>query len=369
MKHIFVALLLLPALAALAQDTPDQNLNLSDLPKLNFAVPDLPAFKSLGTEPSNLLRPSTPENFYAVASEFFNGKNFILPQAFAVEFSPLLLTSLDKITLQRYRDHRAWNSSRFSLGTFRDEELNTTRAAIGYRISFINEGDVKTDTSITRKIAERLQARSEIRADLMDEYLIRNNLTEEACYNDPACRAAQQQYVDDHIPLKKEALSMEFDTMIDNYVKDHWNARKWDLAVAFTGQSGDALIRNIRYSSFSAWTTYALPTFKQSGQLLVGLHWQNYRSLDDTLQNNISLNLRHYYGANRLKFFVEGQYQYLQETEASTALANFGGELNIRGGLWIDFHAGLQKDFSNNRSSFVSQFSFRYTIPKNFKMF
>jgi hypothetical protein len=116
MKQIIYILLLLPVLGYSQTDADSLVKNY----KLNFAIPDFPAFKSLGTEPSNILRPSNVENFGFVSSEFFNGNNLTIPNSFAVEVSPILMMNVNKMTLSEYQENNALKTSRFSIGAKRD---------------------------------------------------------------------------------------------------------------------------------------------------------------------------------------------------------------------------------------------------------
>jgi len=86
MKKILVLLAIIPVMG-LAQNNADSLINKY---KLNFALPDFPAFKSLDIDGSHLLRPSNTTEFGVIASEFYNGKNLIIPESFALEVSPIL---------------------------------------------------------------------------------------------------------------------------------------------------------------------------------------------------------------------------------------------------------------------------------------
>src|ERR1700748_2857962 len=59
--------------------------------KLGFAVPDIPAFKALGLDPSNILRPSEVKDFALALGSFRNKGNFVVPKNLAAEVAPALL--------------------------------------------------------------------------------------------------------------------------------------------------------------------------------------------------------------------------------------------------------------------------------------
>jgi hypothetical protein len=70
--------------------------------RMNFAVPDAPAFKILGTQPDHIMRPSTTQELAVSLGEpFLDSK---LPSAFAAEFSPYLTISGSSLTLRGYQE-------------------------------------------------------------------------------------------------------------------------------------------------------------------------------------------------------------------------------------------------------------------------
>jgi hypothetical protein len=354
-KFIIFLLLISPTLAYSQVDAD----SLIKKYKLNFAQPDYPAFKSLGLESSNLLRPSNVSEFGVVASEFYNGNNLIIPKSFAMEVSPVLLMNINKMTLSEYQKNHIWKTSRFSLGTLRDS-LNTSNIAIGYRISIINNGDLRTDNTAINELRELLEKRSKMRGELRTQFLKENNLNPFDITD--SIEAEIDTFIVKNIEIKKEALDKKIKEFKVNYENEHWNAQKLDFAIALAGSSPDSLLGNVNYNSFQLWATYAHPIFKSKGQLLFGLNYQNYQ-LADTIYNAFSVANRNYFGNNKIKFFIEEQLEYKDETESGNLLINLGGELNLSGGLWLDLSAGLTKDFKENSSNLVSQFRFRYTIP------
>ena len=159
-NYLLLLVLLVCALSCHAQnqETIGQN-------KLNFAVPDLPAFKALGSEPSNILRPSTPESFSLIVSQFYNGDNISLPANFAAEIAPWILAKSNKITLAEYHKHDILYSTRVSLGTSRDS-LNQYNFAVGLRFSIIDEGDLKNDEEFLKLLFGKLENHLDKKDDL-----------------------------------------------------------------------------------------------------------------------------------------------------------------------------------------------------------
>jgi hypothetical protein len=141
MKVISILLLILLPLIFLGQSPPE---SLAKTYKLNFAIPDYPAFKALDTEPSNILRPSSNQSFGFISSEALNNRLLTIPKSFAVEINPMLLMNMNSMRLETYQNNYSWMNSRISLGAIRDS-LNTTKLSLGYRISLIDKGDSYKD--------------------------------------------------------------------------------------------------------------------------------------------------------------------------------------------------------------------------------
>ena len=160
MKKVLTAVLLCFAVVNLVQAQSADDTTLSKM-KLNFAVPDMPAFKVLGTDPSNLLRPSTPKAIALTMSSFNDNGKLIIPKAFALEISPALILNSHKGPQQliQYAKNAELNSFRISVGSSTDTLLSPSgrSLAIGLRISLINEGDFGTDIIAQQEIVKALK--------------------------------------------------------------------------------------------------------------------------------------------------------------------------------------------------------------------
>jgi hypothetical protein len=212
--------------------------NIADDPignhKLNFATPDLPAFKALGAEPSNLLRPSTPESFSMILSQFYNGDNISFPANFAAEIAPWILAKSNQITLSEYRDHALLYSSRVSMGTSRDS-LNRYNFAIGIRFSVIDKGDLKNDPVFLAMIIEKLARHLAEKEKIRDQYLLDHKITEEEYANHP-------ELIEQEVArLMQGNIDKEIETLKAEYKKANWNREKLDIAFATVGYATDSL--------------------------------------------------------------------------------------------------------------------------------
>jgi hypothetical protein len=356
MKKIMICLLSILPSAAFSQFDAD---SLVKNYKLNFALPDYPAFKSLNVDPSNLLRPSNVTDFGVIASEFADGNRLAFPSAFAMEVSPVLLMNVNEMTLSEYQKNNAWKTSRFSLGTLRDAGM-TSKIALGYRISLINKGDLRIDRAALKEMSGMLEARSQTRGELRTKYLQEHGINPFDITD--SIETEIEAYIEAYIDVKKEEFDLIIKEFKEDYENKNWNAEKFDLAFALTGSSSDSLIKSIDYSSFQFWATYAHPLLKHRGQFLIGLNVQNYLIAGKSF-NLVSLSNRNYLGNNKVKVFIEEQLEYSNETRSGYVLLNLGGEVNISGGLWIDLNAGLTTELQDDASGFISQFRFRYTLP------
>lgn len=345
--------------------------------KLNFAVPDLPAFKALGSEPSNILRPSTPESFSLIVSQFYNGDNISLPANFAVEIAPWILAKSNKITLADYHKHDILYSSRVSIGTTRDS-LNQYNFAVGLRFSIIDEGDLKNDEEFLKLLFGKLENHLDKKNDLRIQYMIDHELSPE---NYDANKEYYEQEIEKLIP---GSIDDEIDAMKKAYKEVYWNREKLDIAVATVGYSTDSIGSNIGFKSFDGWISYALPIFKlkgesdgsalnpqkYAGQLLLGGNIKAYEHrFDQKTYFNAFVNTRMYVGTNRIKGFTELQYSYLQFEESNHLLMTLGGEINPVDGVWLEFYAGMERNTDSNLNSSVAKFNLRFSIPEKFNLF
>lgn len=382
------------------------SLTLSQM-KLNFIVPDMPAFKSLGTEPSNLLRPSTPQAFAVAISEFYSQQKFIIPNSFAIEISPSLLLNAKKgneTLLKKYANNRVLNSFRISLGSGRDTSFSPTgrNLALGFRINLINDGEMATDMkelqAISAKLAEfriatratrkafaaknidqvkiwakaaKLQPDSTIdKAEELDaildwDFLLNKNLS------DTIWRKTYEEFV-------SQQRAPEFDTWFAaekvRYKKANWNANKFDLALSILGSSKDSLLGSAKFSRIDLWGTFALRSGANS-QTLFGFN-AGYGRIDSLLKVNddkkylhVSIPVRYLMGTNRIKGFCEIQYEYLQQNKSNNGLFNLGAEVNPLDGLWLNFYGGINFNATAGSSYFRTNLDIKITLPEKFSFF
>lgn len=382
-RCLILFLFLIYTFYAKSQDV--DSLTLSQL-KLNFDVPDMPAFKLLGSDPSDLLKPSSPKALALTMSPFYDSQKFVIPKSFAMEISPALLINADKgpVELIKYSENAWINSFRISLGTATNTTLSPDGRllALGFRITPVNKGDLTIDIGFQKKISERLaKFRERVRENYLSEFAIMKNIDvsavdwEAEIFSDKKLKAQFDEYVNSREDQSDVSINKEIDQMKMQYKKDNWNATKFDIALALLSSSPDSLTKNIRFNEASLWLTYALRCGKK-GQLLAGLKSSINKISDETSGSSgteafvdISVPVRYLLGTNRVKGIGEFQYEYMGVVKTSNVLLNLGIELNLTDGLWMDFTAGLQNNATDGSTSFITNLNVKLTFPESFEFF
>jgi hypothetical protein len=344
---------------SLAQESSNVDTLIKNL-KLDFAVPDLPAFNALESEPGNLLRPSTPKDFSLVLNQFYNGNNIVIPQKIAVEIAPITLLRYNRLTLEDYQKTPVLYNSRISLGTVQDS-LSVSKVALGFRTTLINRGDIKNENYLT-EIYATLGVLGKSRSDYIDAELERRGISEEEFALD---EDLQEELNSNYEDIKMQTDSVE--NLIKEYQNKNWNAEKLDVAFSIVGTSPDSIVGNIKYNSFSGWATYARPV-GENGQLMLGVNLNLAQSEENSI-TNFTIPVRYYMGTNKLKGFAEGQYKYkkIGDIKSSELLLKLGFEYYLAFGFWADFYAGVYNDLTTNNSRFTSNFRLVYAIPGDFE--
>ena len=407
-KLISMCLLVLAGLSVQAQQ-PDSTMVEKYL--LNFSVPDMPAFKALNTDPSDILRPSDVKKFAAMISPFYSNGKGVIPKNFALEVAPWKLGS-SKWTLEDFNKSfikRFLYRSSFSLGTVNDDTEFPSKLGAGYRVSFLS---AKADIYRAAEIRNNIFAGDFSQESVMTAYtqltndwvniVVKPAITLRPTYyqnNKPAFNeflSGLKKYLADspnaQIQQHYEALinavaagdeahiftpdelkdfistyGKTVDAYIEAYQKKNWNASRFDLAIAWVGQSKDSLIANAAFSSFNVWATGALRVHK-GGQLLVGGRATFARPVSkDSGRVSISANLRYYIGTKDFRGFLETQYKYVEApANSNTLLINLGAEFRIGNSFWVAASGGLDNAIgkSNNFSRFVSSIDLRYGFNK-----
>lgn len=341
--------------------------NLASTYRVDFALPDAPAFTLLDENPSDILRPSSVKEFALALSSFIDTATggLDIPQAFAVEFSPGLLIGGNDLSLSDYRKNPWLYRLRLSAGTRR---LNGSAApseiAIGIRTSFIDESDLRTDDVLLSKVTA-----------------ISNQILQVASASigrPPTDGSGADVITFDQLTPQGQAQVDSLNTALQNAIDaaqnaaaEQWNGRALDLAVGALFSSPDSLTKGLRTSEVAAWLTWA-EGFGSWGQLLLGGKAGMTRggAVPDSLQDTTAessmdfaatVSGRFYIGVNAYKAFVETQFATTEAT--NTLLINGGGEALLRSGIWVSFGGGVQRDLDAGTWDVVSKFAVKLGLP------
>ncbi len=340
--------------------------------RINFAIPDISAFKALDTEPSEILRPSNVKELAAAFSGFNNGKNFIIPSSFAIEVSPWLLFSQNQ-SLSKYRKDaftRLLFHTTISIASAKNnvEDQNSSALAVGLAFSFIGKGgDIKQGDFLDAKVVDDKTNLIVERSDLFQQFLEEKNYppfddTDSAKMKEFESYLAGKGYV-----IKEKQVNAAIRQKIEAFKKANWNYNRLDVAFSWKGSTADSLIKNVKSDHFYLWLTGA-KRISHWGQLLIGPSLQVHDVQSDSSYIEFALPARFYGGTNRLKAFGEAQYTYDGLLEKSRFLLTIGSEFNPYDGIWLEVYAGWQKP-QEIPSTFVSNFKLKFTIPEQFKLF
>lgn len=414
---LFLLLGLFGQFQAIAQVQPDSTLSEKFL--LDFVVPDMPAFKALGTDPSNLLRPSDIKKFATMLTPFYSNNAGVIPKNFAAEFAPWKIAS-KKWTLSEYTNEgfkRFLYRSSFSLGTINDTTKFPAKLAIGYRVSFLSErADIYRAPVVRNDIfgnSGRInQGGFQLARLAIMNYWVNNiekppieeaptyarkNITKFNAFLSNINKLLEQQpdpnlaqlfadltkafyggnakktLTDEQLVDIVYAFGQNVDEYLENYKKDNWNAGRFDLALALAAQSPDTLISHAQFALFSVWATWAIRVHK-GGQLLLGGNFtlprtnKNFaESVKPDTRTSFNINARYYVGTQDFRGFFETQYKYKNYDVANKSLLlNLGAEFRMGNMFWVVASAGLDNYLSesNPLNKFVSSLDLRYFFNK-----
>lgn len=338
--------------------------------KVNFAVPDIPAFSMLGSQPGELLRPSTPEALGVILSEFMSGNSLVIPRSLAVEVAPFMLFKYNNLTLQDYDRNAILYSLRISLGAVRSDSLEAAaNLSLGARITLLDRGDLKNDRNYRRQLFDFTGNIAALKDHFQDEFLQDNNYTIQEVLVDSSKRLEMERYIDKRVveyqqeKMGGRTFSEYLQEMKNRYKQANWNRQKWDMAVGVLGASPDTLAQNIKFRRVSFWTTYGLPV-RHWGQILVGGNVSYNSNQQDFFE--FSAASRFYGGINEIKGFLETQYQYQDLIQRNQVMVNLGSEVSLKSGIWVLLTAGIEyfSDEANEGSQFTSHFDVRFTLPE-----
>lgn len=340
--------------------------------RLDFAVPDIPAFKAIGADPSQILRPSSPKDFAIMFGNFINGNgNGVIPQNFSAEIAPGLIVK-PWYTLNDYQKNggvRFLTKSRFSVATTKDDKTGVNSMAIGFRTTLYDNGDFRLNKAATATVFDKQDELTKLLVKSRNDYIRKNNLTIEQYQN---LSKEERMKIFDTVAINQ--FNDDVESVIKQYKKDNWNATRLDLAYSLLLQSPDSLLGNAKISKHLFWLTCAIKPGANNkwGQLLLGFNTNIY-NYNSKAYNSLTGNLRFYFGTNKIKGFLEGQYKNADDPKAGkteTLYSSIGLEVSFFNGIWIHFGTGVENVLKgNSRSQLLSNINLNLTFPEHFKLF
>lgn len=312
--------------------------------KIDFAIPDAPAFKLLDVDQSAILRPQTVRDL-AVALDGFrgNGNAFVVPKQFGVELSPGLLIGSGRLQLTDYAARKYLYATRLSGATSRDT-ANRGQLAGGIRFSIVDEQDIRskggggTDPVVTA-----------FTESIRDVYA-----------------AARRRAGPPPAPIiltdgERDQVEAVSDSIKQYWAEKYWNASSLELALGTRVTSRDSLGHDPKVDEAAGWMTYA-NGLQGWGQLLVGARLGAARDTGGTFRAANTLAARLYVGSNALKAFVEGQQALVSNTTAQWLL-NSGVEVQLPSVGWLDASAGYASPPSGGKGRVISSFRYKAALP------
>jgi hypothetical protein len=322
--------------------------------RLDFAVPDAPAFALLGQTPSKIIRPTSVREFGLAASNFVGGGSALsIPKSFAVEFAPALILAGPRLTVPAYQ-RAPETRSRYSHGaTARGEGVGEPfQLGVGIRVALIDAADLRQQMPYREAV-------SAFAAEIVDiQVAARRRL------GPMGGRPIPLDSLNADERARLDAVHAKLAETQAGWLERKWNARALDLAFGARASGRDSTPGNLFTDRWGAWLTYA-DGIRSWGQILVGLTAGAERdSANDSYHKAASASTRLYVGANYYKFFLEGQGTFAEDRSAKWLLHS-GGELKLPFEIWVGFSAGLERDSEAEATKLVSHVTAKFAFPRN----
>lgn len=324
--------------------------NLSKSYRLDFALPDAPAFQLINVNPSQILRPSSVREFAVSMSNALDPMSGLsIPKAFALEFAPMLLFGGPSLSLSKYQKNPWLYRLRLSAGTRRLQgQAGPSEIALGVRISLIDKSDLRTDQAFIKQITD------------IDRDIVNVVINHIPPTGNPG--EVQLSTLPSEVQDAINSLNQKKSALIADKADVKWNKKAMDVAFAVRFVSKDSLGKDLSTNDLAAWMTYATG-FGDWGQLLIGGKASSARdNPDQDLEFEGSLYSRFYVGVNNYKAFLEMQLS-TSKLNGDTYLINGGGETMLSNGKWVSVGGGLEYDLDLKKWRVVSKFALKLGLP------
>lgn len=328
-----------------SQQTPAAFLNKA---RIDYAVPDAPAFKILQTDPSSVSRPISTREVAITISNLLQGAK--IPDNYALEISPGLIFSN---SLPDYQKNPFWYRARISFAT-KTLDNSKRQLGAGIRVTLVDNTDLRMDKSLQTELIKLGQKSDELKSESITELLSEGVDIENPDF---------EKLLNEKLEKKGfEKISKEIEKQRDIYKKKKWNESIVEIGFAVSATSQDSVFENLSAESYRWWLSGAFP-LGEDGQFITGLNGGITKNNNGELKNTESnFGLRAYYGTNYHKLFLDGT---LRTASSFTPMISFniGYEFNLSNGLWADLLIGIIKKESNKFVS-TSSLNLRLATPE-----
>lgn len=336
MKNLHIILIfVIICLLSVANSYSQKNEKQSDIAKtrVDYAVPDAPAFKILGVTPGVIMRPGNVREVGVTVANF-------LANGGAVEISPGLLFASP--SLSDYQSNPFLYRLRISAAT-KSTLYGVRDYALGVRITFLDETDLRADKILQDSLLE-LSKRIGMK---VNDFLR---------YNPP-----------EKLASFKKSLDEEYDDLIIGAREEaklrNWNKSILELGIAGVATSMDATYKHFLQNKYGVWLTGGLPLWGEAGQIVFGGRGYLERGTENTLdQSRGSIAVRGYIGNNSMKGFVEVDWTSIKN-ELPVFELSIGGEVNVINGIWVEILAGISKQ-KKQLTTLTNSFNIRLATPE-----
>ena len=347
-KLIFLTITVLYFLPAISQQNLIDSVSAS-WANLEYTVPESPAYFLLKTNPDNILEPSSTKNLAFTIADYYLKNGMVIPKNFGLELSPMLFVK--KISISDFKSHPFFYRTKFSLGT-NTLENNCYQVAEGLRFTLVDKRDLRTNITFIDVIEKFSINRTKIKSLVLDSFQKANNLTykkiidlDEAYMSDTVLR----NLLDGIIESKCEMLFLgrnQLQKFRDDFAKNNWNTKVWEIGIAVLEESKDSLFRNLQLSKLGFWTAYS-GRFTEKDQFLAGGSYMLTDSINEW-KPQLGIALRYYRGSNAWRGFVQIEFKNFDKSNQITG--SLGLLTEITEGNWGQFTFSLSYDFKGNIS-------------------
>lgn len=328
--------------------------------RMNFAVPDAPAFKLLHAQPDNLMRPGTTQELaVSLAEPIFNNK---LPSGFAVELSPYLLIGGSSLTLKSYQEsalQRILYHTRVSVASLRSAATgDTTTLAIGVRFTLLDESDLRLNSDYINAIYSYNDSITQLISRIRDQY---RGAGPEFQLKPQAEQDSIMRIVNNAIAVATRELDNAITSERERAKLDDWNKPIVEVGLALAGESADSIgARGIVATKAALWFVGA-GNLSSWGQWVIGLNAAVRRNgLAELSIVDGAFSTRVYAGENVHKGYLQFESQINDGNLEN--LVQLGGETRMYEMLWLDFSVGIRKA-TMEQAVFTSNVNVRLGTP------